>query len=207
MSIAAEEASHRPQESFMPNLNSRRTRFAHIALASFLALGTAAAGAADTKVPGADAAFMKQAAENGHAEVESSKLALGKTANADVKAFAQQMVDDHTKAGDELTALAQSKGVKVSADPSIAQRAKIKLMQAMDGASFDRRYAGTFGVTAHEDTVKLFRKEAQSGKDADVKAWAAKTLPTLEHHLAMSKALKSKADGEKSASSGSNRPQ
>jgi putative membrane protein len=192
----------------MPNRNSdRRPPLMHITLASLLALGTTAVAAADTEIAGADISFLKQAAENGHAEVESSKLALGKTANADVKAFAQQMVDDHTKAGDELAALAQRKGVKVSADPSIAQRAKIKLMQAMDGASFDRRYAGTFGVTAHEDTVKLFRKEAQSGKDVEVKAWAAKTLPTLEHHLAMSRELKSKADAEKSASSGSNRPQ
>jgi putative membrane protein len=191
----------------MPNLTSRRARLTHMALVSLFLLGTAAAGAADNQVSGADAAFMKQAAENGLAEVESSKVALGKTANADVKAFAQQMVDDHTKAGDELAALAQRKGVKVSADPSIAQRAKIKLMQAMDGASFDRRYASAFGVAAHEDTVKLFRKEAQNGKDAEVKAWAAKTLPTLEHHLAMSKALKSTADAERSASSGSNRPQ
>jgi putative membrane protein len=182
-------------------------RLTCLAFASLLALATATAQAADAIVPGADAAFMKQAAENGHAEVESSKLALGKTTDAGVKAFAQQMVDDHTKAGNELNALAQSKGVTIPAEPSMAQRAKIKLMQAQDGASFDRRYASTFGVSAHEDTVKLFRKEAQGGKDAEVKAWAAKTLPTLEHHLSMSKDLKSKTAAEKNAGAGSNRPQ
>lgn len=179
--------------------------FPHIALAVLLCAGAASAQAAD--VPRSDEAFMKQAAQNGHAEVESSKLALSKASSPDVKTFAQQMVDDHTKAGDELTALAQSKGIKVSSEPSAAQRAKIKLMQTLDGASFDRSYASSMGVSAHEETIALFRKEAQQGKDPDVKAFATKTLPTLEHHLKMSKDLKAKTAAEKTANSGNNRPQ
>jgi putative membrane protein len=171
-----------------------------IALSALIAAGTATAFAADPKEPSADANFMKNAAEAGNAEVESSKLAVDKSSSADVKAFAQQMVDDHTKAGDELKALAQQKGVKVSDKPSIAQTAKIELLKPTSGASFDRHYASTFGVTAHQDTVALFRKEAQNGKDADVKAWATKTLPTLEHHLTMGQDLKSKTAAEKSAS-------
>jgi putative membrane protein len=195
------------QGELMSSKITRASRFTPMALASLLACGAVTTQAADVKVQGADAAFMKQAAENGHAEVESSKLALSKSTNAGVKIFARQMVDDHTKAGDELNTLAQNKGVTVSAEPSVAQRAKIKMMQTLDGASFDRRYASTFGVTAHEDTIKLFRKEAQNGKDADLKAWATKTLPTLEHHLSMSKELKSKAGAEKSSNAASNRPQ
>jgi putative membrane protein len=170
------------------------------ALSTLVTVATATAFAADMKEPSADASFMKNAAEAGNAEVESSTLAVGKSTSADVKAFAQQMVDDHTKAGDELKALAQQKGVKVSDKPSIAQTAKIDLLKPTSGTTFDRHYASTFGVTAHKDAVALFRKEAQSGKDADVKAWAAKTLPTLEHHLAMAQDLKSKTDAEKSAS-------
>ena len=179
--------------------------FSHRALAVLLAAGAASAQGAN--MPRADEAFMKQAAQNGHAEVESSKLALGKASSPDVKTFAEQMVNDHTKAGDELTALAQSKGVKVSNEPSVAQRAKIKLMQSLDGASFDRSYASSTGVSAHQETVSLFRKEAEQGKDPDVRAFAARTLPTLEHHLKMSKDLKAKTGAEKTGSSGNNRPQ
>jgi putative membrane protein len=171
-----------------------------VALSALVATAAATAFAADMKEPSADASFMKNAAEAGNAEVESSKLAVEKSTSADVKTFAQQMIDDHTKAGDELKALAQQKGVKVSDKPSIAQTAKIDLLKPTSGTTFDRHYASTFGVTAHQDTVALFRKEAQNGKDADVKAWAAKTLPTLEHHLSMAQDLKSKTAAEKSAS-------
>ncbi len=150
---------------------------------------------------------MKTAAENGHTEVAGSQLALTKSSNAQVKSFAQSMVDDHTKAGNELTALASSKGVTVPTQPSMTQRAKLKLLQAMDGASFDRRYADSIGVSAHEDTVKLFRKAADSAQDADIKAFAAKTLPALEHHLKMAQDLKTSVSSEKNASTGSNRPQ
>jgi putative membrane protein len=80
-------------------------------------------------------------------------------------------------------------------------------MQTLDGASFDRSYASSMGVSAHEETIALFRKEAQQGKDPDVKAFATKTLPTLEHHLKMSKDLKAKTAAEKTANSGNNRPQ
>jgi putative membrane protein len=170
------------------------------AIAGLVAAATTTAFAADMKEPGTDASFMKNAAEAGNAEVESSKLALGKSSSADVKTFAQQMVDDHTKAGDELKALAQQKGVKVSDKPSIAQTAKIDLLKPTSGVTFDRHYASTFGVTAHKDTVALFRKEAQNGKDPEVKAWATKTLPTLEHHLMMATDLKAKTEAEKSAS-------
>ena len=71
----------------------------------------------------------------------------------------------------------------------MAQRAKLKMLQGADGANFDKRYAESFGVKAHEDTVSLFQKEGQKAKDADVKAWADKTLPAVRHHLQMAQDL------------------
>ena len=142
------------------------------------------------KLARADAAFLKQAAQNGHAEVQGSKLALDKGTHAQVKAFAQQMVDDHTKVAQELSALASDKGVDVPSEPSLAQKAKLKLLAQRDGESFDRHYAESVGVSAHEDTVKLFKKAAAEAKDADVKAFATKTLPTLEQHLQHARDLK-----------------
>ncbi|HZE92581.1 MAG TPA: DUF4142 domain-containing protein [Rhizobacter sp.] len=158
----------------------------------------AATAGSESQLARADVAFLNQAAENGHAEVEASKLALSKASSSQVKSFAQQMVDDHTKAGDELASLAESKGVKVSSSPSLTQKSKLKLLSALDGQNFDKRYAKTIGVAALEDSVKLFQKAANEAKDADVKAFAARTLPTLQHHLEMAKELKS-ATGEMSA--------
>ena len=70
------------------------------------------------------------------------------------------------------------------------------MLSERKGSSFDRHYADSIGVKAHQDTIKLFQKEVDKGSDADVKAWASKTLPTLQHHLEMAQALKTKADAE-----------
>lgn len=158
--------------------------------------GAASAGANSSKLARADIAFLNQAAQNGHAEVEGSKLALTKATNAQVKSFAQQMVDDHTKANQELASLASSKGVEVPTEPSLAQKAKMKLLSAADGARFDQRYADSIGVTAHQDTIKLFERASTDAKDPDVKAFAVKTLPTLQHHLQMAQDLKKMTDNE-----------
>jgi putative membrane protein len=104
------------------------------------------------------------------------------------------MVDDHTKAGNELKALADAKGVKVPDEPSMAQKASITVLASQEGAKFDKNYSESIGVKAHEDTVKLFKKAAADAKDADIKAFATKTLPTLEHHLQMAKELKTGTD-------------
>lgn len=141
-----------------------------------------------------DAQFLQQAAQNGHAEVESSKLAQTKATTPQVKAFAEQMVADHTKTGEELKTLAQSKGVQVPAEPSDKQKSKLQKLGSAEGAKFDKQYASEMGVDAHEDTVKLFKKGASQAKDPDVKAFAERTLPTLEHHLSMAKELKSTVD-------------
>jgi len=166
------------------------------ATALLLAIALPTAWAQESKVEREDASFLKQAAENGHAEVESSRLALKRTSNATVKSFAQQMIDDHTRAGKELETLAKSKGVEVSKEPSVMQQGKIKLLGRAEGAAFDAQYADEFGVKAHESTVQLFEKAQAEVKDADVKAWATKTLPTLRQHLQHAQELKRKTGGK-----------
>jgi putative membrane protein len=143
----------------------------------------------EARVEGKDADFLKQAAQNGHAEIEASKLAQTKATQPDVKSFAGKMVADHQKAHQELAQLAQSKGVKLPDDPSLMQRGKLKLLSGADGEKFDKRYAESFGVKAHEDTVKMFKDAAANAKDADVKAFAQKTLPKLEEHLTMARSM------------------
>ncbi len=161
-----------------------------------LSLGLCA-GAQAADLSHQDSSFLKDAAEGGNAEVAASQIAVNQSANAEVKSFAQEMIDDHGKAGAELKTLAEQKGVKVSDTPSATEKLQIKLLSERKGASFDQHYADSIGVKAHEDTVKLFQKEVDKGTDADVKAWAQKTLPALQHHLEMAQGLKTKTAAAK----------
>ena len=163
-------------------------------LALAMSFGAHAADAG--KLSGQDKSFLKDAAEGGNAEVSASQVALEKSTSADVKTFAQMMVDDHGKAGTELKGLADQKGVKVSDTPTITKKTEIKVLSERKGSSFDQHYADSIGVKAHQDTIKLFQREIDKGSDADVKAWASKTLPTLQHHLEAAQALKAKTDAE-----------
>lgn len=149
------------------------------------------------ELPRPDKSFLHSAAEAGNTEIKASKIALEKTTNPDVKDFATLMIDEHTTVGDNLKKLAASKNVEVPTEPSMAQRAKIAVLEKLDGATFDKQYASMIGVSAHKDTVKLFRKNATEAKDPDVKDFATKTLPNLEHHLEMANALKAKLDAKK----------
>ena len=162
---------------------------------------TPTATTAKSSMPSADASFLKDVAQANHAEIEAAKLAQSKAKSADVKSFATQMADDHAKAQEELQKLADAKGVKLPDGPSMMQKAKIKLISAGDDAKFDERYTESFGVKAHDETVKMFEKEAAKAKDADVKAFAEKMLPTLKHHQSMASTLegsvKPTAAGEK----------
>ena len=99
-------------------------------------------------------------------------------------------IEDHTKANQELETLASSKGVDLPDGPSLLQKGKSKLMlSTADGESFDRRYAESMGVEAHEDNIELFEKAVKEAEDPDVKAYAQKTLPKLQEHLEMARKL------------------
>lgn len=134
--------------------------------------------------------FVNEAASGGITEVEAGKLALEKSSSADVKTFANQMIKDHGAANDKLTALAQKLDIEVPDSATLTQQAKQKVLEMRDD-SFDKAYAAN-QVKAHEDTVALFKKEAASSDNPELKAFATKTLPTLEGHLKMAKQLQAK---------------
>jgi putative membrane protein len=160
----------------------------------------------DSNRPGAmtDKDFMTEAAAGGMAEVELGKLASTKAQNADVKKFAQMMVADHTKANTELKTLAGGKGATLPTELDAAHKSTMTELQGLSGAAFDKAYiAGQ--LADHEKTVKLFQTEAQSGTDADIKAFATKNLPTLQSHLEMVRNLNNKLNsGGAGANSNSN---
>lgn len=134
--------------------------------------------------------FVDKAAQSGITEVEAGKLALQKSSSADVKTFAQHMVDDHTKANQELMALAKKHDLEVPDDAALMDKAKKAILKMRD-ESFDKAYANN-QVNAHEEAVELFKKESTSSDNAELKAFATEKLPTLEKHLQMAKELQSK---------------
>ncbi len=142
----------------------------------------------DAVVTGGDLAFMNDAGPGGMAEVELGRVAVERAASPEVKQFAQQMVEDHAKAGEKLKALAQQK--KVELPPEILPQAKQtkEALLKLSGSEFDRAYVKTM-VEVHVKDVAAFDGVAKNGTDADVKAFAAATVPTLKHHLQMIRAI------------------
>ncbi|HMD34850.1 MAG TPA: DUF4142 domain-containing protein, partial [Vicinamibacterales bacterium] len=116
------------------------------------------------------------------AEVELGKLAIEKASSDQVKQFGQRMIDDHGKANDELKTIAQQKNITLPTAISAKDKAERDRLTKLSGAAFDRAYMSAM-LTDHKKDVSEFRVESTSGKDADIKAFAAKTLPTLEQHL------------------------
>jgi putative membrane protein len=139
----------------------------------------------------ADGDFMTKAAQGGMAEVALGNMASTKAANADVKAFGKKMIEDHTKANGELKAIATKKGVTLPTDVNAEQKATAERLSKLSGAEFDKEYVAV-QVADHEKTVALFETEAKSGADAETKAFAEKTLPTLRMHLQMIKDMQGK---------------
>jgi putative membrane protein len=159
---------------------------AGIALAGLSAEAAAPKKAAASKAPAAKAAndsrFITEAAGGGMAEVKLGQLATEKAESADVKSFGQMMVDDHSKANSELQGLAGQKGVTLPSDLPAAEKATYDRLSKLSGAAFDHAYMADM-VKDHEKDIAAFKSESTAGKDADVKSWAGKTLPTLEKHL------------------------
>jgi putative membrane protein len=137
--------------------------------------------------PAAAVAFVQKAAEGGAAEVAIAKLAQQKAENAEVKAFAERLEKDHTAANGELKALAANRNITLPAEKKGPVYFKL---EKLSGAAFDRAFVSAM-VTDHQKDVKAFEKEAASGADPDVKAFAAKTLPTLKEHLQQVQTLSS----------------
>jgi len=161
-----------------------------------LAAGTAFALAAPSvaqqgmhgSVPAADKEFMVKAAQGGLGEVVLGRLAQSHGSTAGAKRFGQQMVKDHSKANAELKQVAARQGVTLPAAPGPEEQAAKARLAGLSGTAFDKAYISDM-VEDHEKDVADFKKEAATGKDPAVKAFAAKTLPTLQMHLQMARAL------------------
>ncbi|HEX8775853.1 MAG TPA: DUF4142 domain-containing protein [Pyrinomonadaceae bacterium] len=148
----------------------------------------------------ADARFMMTAAAGGMAEVEMGRLALERASSDAVKQYAQRMIDDHTKANQDLMQVASTKGITLPTGPDAKHMALMERLRRTTGANFDRMYVKEAGIKDHQNMEKLFRNETIKGKDADVRAFASRTLPAVQDHLRMAREM----SGTMSGSTGAN---
>lgn len=131
--------------------------------------------------------FVNDASAAGIAEIEAGRAALENASSQAVKKFAQTMIDDHTQANNELAAIARKKNLELADNATLMNRARQFILERRDGESFDVAYARN-QVGAHERSVELFQRGTRA-EDPDIKAFATKTLPKLEHHLQMARQL------------------
>ena len=138
--------------------------------------------------------FVKEAASSDMLEIEAAKIAEEK-GNAEEKKFAAQMITDHTKTSSDLKQLVSSGDVKADIPASLDAVSQKKLDKLRDAkpADFAVEY-DPMQVSAHEDAVSLFERYAKSGDSIKLKDWAGKTLPALQHHLDMAKAMNKSRD-------------
>ena len=124
------------------------------------------------------------------AEVQLGKLAQDNAGSKAVKEFGLQMASDHAKANDKLKEIAASKDVELPTSPAKKEQAFEDKFQTMSGSNFDKAYISHM-VADHRMDIAEFEKEAKNGKDAEVKAFASETLPTLREHLKMAQQTQS----------------
>jgi putative membrane protein len=136
-----------------------------------------------------DQAFLEKAAHGGIAEVQLAQLAQQKSQSDQVKQFAQKMIDDHTENNQQLVKLADSKNVTPPMEPDAVQQKMERGLEAVSGQTFDRTYI-TGQIRAHEAMLKLFRGEAAHGRDPDLRAFAAQTVPVIREHLSLAEELR-----------------
>jgi len=135
-----------------------------------------------------DQQFLQHAASDGLAEVQMGQMAAERATNPEVQRFGQRMVTDHTKANQELMALAQSKNISIAKKTDKQHQKTAEALAKKQGANFDREYMRDM-VKDHEKAVQLFSTAAKEGRDADIRAFASQTLPTLQEHLQMARQL------------------
>jgi putative membrane protein len=143
---------------------------------------TMSTSSADSTTAMADTTFAAKAAISGMAEVDLGKMAAAKGTAKEVKDFGQMMVMDHGKANAELMSIAKNKNITLPAGLDAEHQAKSDSLSKLTGQDFDKGYVAVM-IEDHKKTLALMQSEASNGKDADLKAFAAKTAPVVQHHL------------------------
>lgn len=160
----------------------------HTTSSALMVLGLAALISAPALAAANDQSFATKAAQGGMAEVQTGQLVQSEPGSQPAKQFAQTLVQDHTKANQELQQIAQQENMQLPTQPSEAQRMQMRKLQGLSGPALDHQFAQD-EITDHKKTITLFEQEAKSGTNSALRAYAEKTLPVLRKHLQMAETL------------------
>ncbi len=138
-----------------------------------------------------DQHFVDMAAQTDMLEAHLGQMAANQAASADVKTFAEMLVTDHTADYQQLTALAAKDSLTVPTALNAEHNKMIAPFEKLKGAAFDSRYIHTM-IAGHTEAIGVYTKESTDAQNADVKAYASATLPTLQKHLDGAKNLQKK---------------
>jgi putative membrane protein len=141
------------------------------------------------KVSAQDRRFAKKAASANLFEIKSSLVALRRSKDDDVRAFAKLLIVDHARQSVKLARIAEAKDIELPKAPSKAQRAVIEHLVQVRKKKFDCAYLSA-QVAAHLKAIALFKQEVHKGRSKKLRAFAAKGLPVLRHHLHIAKELR-----------------
>lgn len=147
------------------------------------ATASSASGGTAGALSRGDRKIVMNMAQQHMAEIEASRLAQQKSQNEQVKNFAQQMIDDHTRALGEVQQLAQSRNITLPTEPDRTHKAQTRRLAGLEGEAFDRAYMERAGVTDHKKAHGMLRQAQSRAKDPELKALAARTLPIVDQHL------------------------
>ena len=137
--------------------------------------------ATSATLAGDDKTFAQKALAGGRFEIESSRIALDKASSGKIRDFANMMIADHGQANQELENLARKKGLSIPTTVAADSQAKLDELRQLDGDAFDTRYR-EMQMDAHDEAIRLFQKASKEAQDQDLRAFASKTLPTLQKH-------------------------
>lgn len=152
---------------------------------------TGATGGTTSTVSPADKEWVSNAGMAGLAEVQMGNLALQNAQSADVKAFAQRMVTDHSKSNEELQQIATAKGLTLPAELAGEHKAGLDHLAGLSGAEFDKAYMQHM-VGDHEKAVGLFQNGSSGAQDPDIKNYATKNLPIIQEHAKLAQEVSAK---------------
>ena len=148
--------------------------------------------------PAFDTQFISQAAQSNNAEIQTSQLALQRATSSEVKQYAQQMIDEHTAANQQLAQIARQYGVTLPTTPPPTEAAAAQRLAELSGVAFDRAYLEA-QVNAHQKTATMFQSALPQLTEAPVRSYASALLPRVTEHLemasTMSNAYNARQDG------------
>jgi putative membrane protein len=145
----------------------------------------------NVSVSTADQEFLDKALLNGLLQVQTSGIVITQSQNQEVKAFAQKMITDHSKANKEIRELGREKSVALTGGTSVEQQKEMMELSKLTGTAFDKEYVRRM-VANHEKDVAAYQKQIDTGTDEALKKFAVETLPTLKMHLEMIKDIQNK---------------